>query len=59
MIKNISKLALRIFGWRLEGKLPELDKYVLIGALHTSNWDSVFAFLGAGAVGLRFKWVAK
>ena len=59
MLKNISKLALRLFGWKLAGKLPELDKYVLIGAPHTSNWDSVFAFLGAGALGLRFKWVAK
>jgi len=59
MLKIISKLALRLFGWKLDGKLPELDKYVLIGAPHTSNWDSVFGFLGAGAIGLRFKWVAK
>ncbi|NNG27224.1 MAG: glycerol acyltransferase [Ignavibacteriaceae bacterium] len=59
MLKIISKLALRILGWRLDGKLPELDKYVLIGAPHTSNWDSVYGFLGAGAIGLRFKWIAK
>jgi 1-acyl-sn-glycerol-3-phosphate acyltransferase len=59
MLKYISKLALGIFGWRLTGKLPALNKYVLIGAPHTSNWDSVFGFLGAGAIGLRFKWVAK
>jgi len=59
MLKIISKLALRLLGWRLDGKLPELDKYVLIGAPHTSNWDSVYGFLGAGAIGLRFKWIAK
>ena len=59
MLKLISNLALRLFGWKLEGKLPKIDKYVLIGAPHTSNWDSVFGFLGAGAIGLRFKWVAK
>ena len=59
MIKFISKLSLRLLGWRLDGKLPKLDKYLLIGAPHTSNWDSVYAFLGAGAIGLRFKWIAK
>jgi len=59
MIKIISKMALHALGWRLEGKLPKLDKYVLIGAPHTSNWDSVYGFLGAGAIGLRFKWIAK
>ena len=59
MLKIISKLALRLLGWRPDGKLPKPDKYVLIGAPHTSNWDSVYAFLGVGALGLRFKWIAK
>jgi 1-acyl-sn-glycerol-3-phosphate acyltransferase len=33
------------FGWRVEGKLPDIPKFVLIGAPHTSNWDFVL-FLG-------------
>ena len=32
-------------GWRVDGKLPDLSKYVLIGAPHTSNWDFIL-FLG-------------
>ena len=32
---------LRLFGWKVEGQLPELPKFVLIGAPHTSNWDFV------------------
>lgn len=32
-------------GWRIDGKLPDLPKYILIGAPHTSNWDFVL-FLG-------------
>jgi 1-acyl-sn-glycerol-3-phosphate acyltransferase len=28
-------------GWKVDGKLPELPKFVLIGAPHTSNWDFV------------------
>ena len=26
-------------GWRIEGTLPDLPKYVIIAAPHTSNWD--------------------
>jgi len=36
---------MRLAGWRIEGKLPDLPKFVLIGAPHTSNWDFVL-FLG-------------
>ena len=36
---------MRLLGWRVEGKLPDLPKYILIGAPHTSNWDFVL-FLG-------------
>ena len=36
---------MRLAGWRVEGKLPNLPKFVLIGAPHTSNWDFVL-FLG-------------
>jgi len=30
---------MRLFGWRVEGKMPNLPKFILIGAPHTSNWD--------------------
>jgi 1-acyl-sn-glycerol-3-phosphate acyltransferase len=33
-------------GWRFVGGMPALDKFVIIGAPHTSNWDFVL-FLGA------------
>ena len=32
---------MRLAGWRVEGQLPDLPKFVLIGAPHTSNWDFV------------------
>lgn len=35
----VTNLVLRLVGWRVEGKLPDIPKYVLIGAPHTSNWD--------------------
>lgn len=36
----------RLRGWQMEGGKPAADKFVIIGAPHTSNWDFVF-FLGA------------
>jgi 1-acyl-sn-glycerol-3-phosphate acyltransferase len=36
---------MRSVGWRVEGKLPDIPKFIIIGAPHTSNWDFVL-FLG-------------
>jgi 1-acyl-sn-glycerol-3-phosphate acyltransferase len=36
---------MRLAGWQVVGTLPDLPKYVIIGAPHTSNWDFVL-FLG-------------
>jgi 1-acyl-sn-glycerol-3-phosphate acyltransferase len=41
----LSKFIMRLLGWRVDGKLPDLPKYILIGAPHTSNWDFIL-FLG-------------
>lgn len=41
----LARFLLWILGWRVDGKLPNLPKFVLIGAPHTSNWDFVL-FLG-------------
>ncbi|WP_337192859.1 lysophospholipid acyltransferase family protein [Alteraurantiacibacter buctensis] len=36
----------RVKGWRVEGRAPDLPKFIIVGAPHTSNWDFVF-FAGA------------
>ena len=41
----LAAFIMRLLGWRVEGKLPDLPKFILIGAPHTSNWDFVL-FLG-------------
>ena len=45
ILRQISNLIMFLTGWRVDGKLPDIPKYVLIGAPHTSNWDFVL-FLG-------------
>ena len=34
-------VALRLAGWRVVGKLPDIPKFVVVGAPHTSNWGFV------------------
>lgn len=48
IVRRIIMLLYRWKGWKLDGHLPDLPKYVIAGAPHTSNWDFVF-FIGATA----------
>jgi len=41
----LARMIMRLTGWRVEGKLPDIPKFVLVGAPHTSNWDFLL-FLG-------------
>lgn len=41
----LARIFMRLAGWQIDGKLPDLPKFVLIGAPHTSNWDFIL-FLG-------------
>jgi 1-acyl-sn-glycerol-3-phosphate acyltransferase len=45
LLRAIANLILRLSGWHVDGKLPDISKYIIIGAPHTSNWDFVL-FLG-------------
>jgi 1-acyl-sn-glycerol-3-phosphate acyltransferase len=46
-------------GWKLHDDLPDLPKYVVIGAPHTSNWDFVLGLFGMKAIGLPLRWIGK
>jgi len=39
MKQRFARWLLHLIGWRIEGSAPALDRYVLIAAPHTSNWD--------------------
>jgi 1-acyl-sn-glycerol-3-phosphate acyltransferase len=43
---------LRRAGWRFEGQMPDLPKFVVIVAPHTSNWDFPVGLAGKWALGL-------
>ena len=43
--KQLARLLLFVSGWKLEGEVPILNKCVIIGAPHTSNWDLFFGLI--------------
>jgi 1-acyl-sn-glycerol-3-phosphate acyltransferase len=55
----LGRLWLKLFGWRVEGRLPEGGKAVVIAAPHTSNWDLPFMLAVSYVLGVRPAWLGK
>lgn len=55
----ISSSLLRIFGWHREGCLPDIPKYIMIGAPHTSNRDFLLTLAYAFAFRVKVHWMGK
>ena len=58
-LHRAARLILSLAGWRTEGQLPPIPKFVLVGAPHTSNWDLPFTLLVAFALRARIHWLGK
>ncbi|NNU16003.1 glycerol acyltransferase [Parvularcula sp. ZS-1/3] len=46
-------------GWKVEGEAPPDDKFVVIAAPHTSNWDLVYMLGVAYKFRIRLQWMGK
>jgi 1-acyl-sn-glycerol-3-phosphate acyltransferase len=55
----IGNSVLKAFGWQTEGELPDLPKFVVVGAPHTSNWDFVYAMAFIFSADLKIFWMGK
>ncbi|MBI3712320.1 MAG: lysophospholipid acyltransferase family protein [Burkholderiales bacterium] len=59
VMRWISIVVLRLIGWRLDGRAADVQKGVLIGAPHTSNWDFPIALMICFALRLDVYWMGK
>jgi len=57
--RAIGSGLLKLFGWKVEGTLPNEAKVILVGEPHTSNWDFVLIMCAAQAVGFRMSYIMK
>ena len=60
MLKRwIGQAFLKATGWRVDGGRPPIDRYVIIAAPHTSNWDMPFMLAFAFIYDIPVKWMGK
>ena len=55
----IGRTILSLFGWSVEGEVPNLPKFVIAVAPHTSNWDFVMGASAMFAMDLRLAFLGK
>jgi 1-acyl-sn-glycerol-3-phosphate acyltransferase len=59
LLQGLSILVLKIYGWRRSGQVPDIPKFVMIAAPHTSNWDFPVTLALIFAFKIKFNWLGK
>ncbi len=59
MKKLIATFILWLQGWKVVGEMPQIKKYVIIVAPHTSNWDFVIGRSFGYMLGIESKYLGK
>lgn len=59
LFRPLAYLWLKAGGWRVEGNLPDLPKYVVIAHPHTTNWDLPNTLSAGLHYGQRIHWMGK
>lgn len=54
-----SLTALKMTGWKVEGEVPAIPKFIMIAAPHTSNWDLPYTLFVAFKLKLKVYWMGK
>ena len=57
--RTIALSAMRLTGWRILGEFPDLPKFVVIVAPHTSNWDFFVGLMAMFAIGFHGTFLGK
>jgi len=59
LLNFLGRAYLKMIGWRVVGPPPNIDKFVVIAAPHTSNWDFPIFMALVGYCGIRVRYLAK
>ncbi|MBY6187562.1 lysophospholipid acyltransferase family protein [Marinobacter hydrocarbonoclasticus] len=59
MLATLSAWILKCAGWRIEGALPERQKYIAIVGPHTSNWDFIIGLLARFQLRVPARFIGK
>lgn len=56
---RVARLGLWATGWKFEGEVPSIPKYVALAVPHTSNWDGFLLVSLLQSIGLKMEWMIK
>ncbi len=59
MIRSFMKLMFKLYGWKVVGAKPDLPKYIIIVAPHTSNVDFFVGVAARSIAHIRSSYLAK
>ena len=59
LFRPLGRLWLRATGFGVEGQMPDIAKFVLVAAPHTTNWDLPYTLAAGLHYGVRVHWMGK
>jgi 1-acyl-sn-glycerol-3-phosphate acyltransferase len=59
LLRWLCSLILKWAGWKYSVQFPDSQKFILIGAPHTTNWDWMLMFLVTRSANIYGHWLAK
>ncbi len=57
LTRALARAILRLFGWHVEGEVPDREKFVVLVAPHTTGWDFPLSIVTLIAIGVRVSWL--
>jgi 1-acyl-sn-glycerol-3-phosphate acyltransferase len=55
----IGFVFLKMLGWKIEGEIPDIKKFVIIAAPHTTNWDFPITLAMTFVLKIKIYWMGK
>ena len=59
LLQAFAQGVMKLAGWKVEENFPDIPKYVLIVAHHTSNWDFPIGLFAALSINFWPQWIGK
>ena len=59
LFRPVGRLWLRATGWHIEGEMPNVPKFIIVAAPHSSNWDLPHVLAAGLEFGVRVHWMGK
>jgi 1-acyl-sn-glycerol-3-phosphate acyltransferase len=57
LTRAFGNAVVRLFGWRVEGEVPNREKFVVLVAPHTTGWDFPICLMTLIGMGIRASWL--